>query len=156
MNGYPRASSSHPHSYLYKAVQCRVMMTPYQARRYIAGRRAPYGQNVALPDDVDTSQCEQFFGTRCQYGIHVKDRRLAHVDRVDPRRDPIGHLKHDVGVPYAVMGGLAGAALGSVPGMVAGSIMGLTADIVSHLNATGSQRQTRQPHPRHYATSCYI
>lgn len=139
-----------------KALPYRVMISPYQARRYIASRRVPYGQNVALPGIVDTSECQEFFGTRCPHNVHVKGRRLAHVDRVDPRRDPIGHLKKDVGIPYAVMGGLAGAALGSVPGLVAGSIVGLTADIVSHLNAAGSQQQTRQPYPRYYGTSRHM
>ena len=132
------------------------MISPYQARRYIASRRARYGQNVALPGIVDTNECQEFFGTRCPHNVHVKGPRFAHVDQADPRRDPIGHLKKDVGIPYAIMGGLAGAALGSVPGLVVGSIVGLAADIASHMNATNSQRQTRQLHPRYYRTSRYI
>lgn len=107
------------------------MMTPYEVREYIASRKVPYGQNIALPDDVDTSQCQEFFGTRCPHNVHVKGHRLAHVDRADPSTDPIGHLKKDVGVPYALMGSMAGAILGAVlmknnrkEGVVLGSILG--------------------------------
>ena len=64
-----------------------------KVRRYIDSMNVPYGQNVILPEDIDTSECQKFFGTRCSHNVHVKGRRLAHVDRVDPRKDPIGHLK---------------------------------------------------------------
>ena len=120
-------------------------MNPLEVRLYIDSRGVPYGQNVVLPDDVDTCRCQEFFGTRCPHNVHVKGRRLAHVDRVDPRRDPIGHLKKDVGVPYAAMtafgGAVAGAAVaknnrvaGAVGGGLAGLVLGAIADILAAKN----------------------
>ena len=89
-------------------------MNSYEVRRYIDRMGVPHGQNVVLPGDIDTSECQEFFGTRCHHNVHVKGRRLAHVDRVDPRKNPIGHLKKDVGIPYSVMTTPIGAAFGAV------------------------------------------
>ena len=89
------------------------MINPKDARRYIESTNARYGEDVVLPDDIDTSDCREFFGTRCPYNIHVKNPRLAHIDRVDPRKNPIGHLKRDVRVPYAAMTATVGAAIGA-------------------------------------------
>lgn len=127
------------------------MISPYEAREYIDNSGAPRGQNVALPDDVDTSQCQEFFGTRCPHNVHVKGSRLAHVDRVDPRRNPLGHLKHDVRVPYAVMGGLGGAAVGGLvnkndrkKGAAVGSLVGFGVGLIMDAIADQNSAQDRQ------------
>ena len=78
-------------------------MDPYDVRKYIESTGVPYGENVTLPEDIDTNQCSDFFGTRCDHNVHAKGRRKAHIDRVDPRYNPAGHLKHDVGIPYTLM-----------------------------------------------------
>ena len=125
-------------------------MNPLEVRLYIDSRGVPYGQNVVLPDDVDACGCQEFFGTRCPHNVHVKGRRRAHVDRVDTRRDPIGHLKKDVGVPYAAMATLGGAVAGAtvagatvaknnrvsgaVGGGLAGLVLGAIADILAIKN----------------------
>jgi len=119
------------------------MISPHGARRYVDRTGADCGQDVILPDDIDTSKCQEFFGMRCSDNVHVKGSRTAHVDRVDPRRNPIGHLKSDVGVPYAVMAGLGFAAIGAAMsrgdwkrgaaiGGVAGLFAGAVADAVDH------------------------
>ena len=113
------------------------MITPKEARRYIDDTGVPYGQNVILPDDVDTSGCQEFFGTRCPHNVHVKDSRVAHVDREDPRVNPVGHLVRDVGIPYASMTAPAGAALGAAlmpgdrkTGAAIGALCGLAAGMI--------------------------
>ena len=49
-----------------------------------------------------------------RYGnLHIReydDKFLVHTDKVDPRKDPIGHLIHDapevlIGLAFAVLGG---------------------------------------------------
>ncbi len=119
------------------------MITPRDARRFIDSTGVDYGQDVVLPDCIDTSECQEFFGTRCPNNVHVKSDRTAHVDRVDPHNDPIGHLKDDVGVPYAVMAAPVGAAIGAVAmkrnrkngalvGGITGLILGMIADAVDN------------------------
>ncbi len=119
------------------------MITPHDARRFIDSTGADYGQDVVLPDCIDTSECQEFFGTRCPDNVHVKSDRTAHVDRADPRDDPIGHLKYDVGVPYAVMaapvGAMIGAAAmkrnrknGALVGGTIGLVLGMVADTVNN------------------------
>lgn len=117
-------------------------MSPSDARRYIEGTGVRYGQDVTLPDDVDVTKCEEFFGTRCSENVHVTGSRKAHVDRVDPRKNPIGHLKKDVGIPYVAMttptGALIGAIVsknnrkkGALVGGLVASGLGLLADVLS-------------------------
>jgi len=107
------------------------MITPRDTRRYIDATGVDYGQDVVMPDYIDTSRCSEFFGIRCPHNIHVKGGRIAHVDRADPRHDPIGHLKKDVGVPYAAMAAAAGTVIGAIvtrnrkSGAVVGSLVGL-------------------------------
>lgn len=88
-------------------------MTPKEVRKHIDYAGVSYGQNVILPDNVDMSKCQEFFGTRCPHNVHVKGSRVAHVDREDPRVNPIGHLVKDVGIPYASMTAPVGAVLGA-------------------------------------------
>ena len=119
-----------------------IVMTPKEAREYIESTGAAYGQDVMLPDTIDTSSCQNFFGTRCDANIHIKGPMKAHIDRVDPRYDPIGHLKKDVGVPYTVIGSALGAGIGGLvagnnrkkgaaTGALIGGTMGLLADLLS-------------------------
>ena len=121
------------------------MITPKEARKHIEGTGAPYGCDVMLPDIIDTSNCQNFFGTRCDANVHVKGPRKAHIDRADPRYDPIGHLKKDVGVPYALMGVVLGAGVGGLVadgkrkkgaalGAFAGGAVGLLADLLEGRN----------------------
>ena len=131
------------------------MITPYEARKHIDRMGVPCGQNVPLPDDVDVSECQEFFGTRCSNNVHMKGRRLAHVDRADPRTDPIGHLKKDVGVPYALIGSAVGAILGAVLmkgdrkagaalGSMAGGLLGSIADNVADRNSAQARQHEDQ------------
>lgn len=119
------------------------MISPRDVRRCINITGADYGQDVALPGDIGTSKCQEFFGMRCSDNVHVKGGRTAHLDRVDPRRNPMGHPKMDVGVPYAVMAALGFAAIGAAAargdwkggaaiGGVTGLFAGATADAVDH------------------------
>lgn len=107
------------------------MITPKDVRDQIEQNNISYGENVVFPDEIDTSNCSEFFGTRCSENVHVTGKRTAHVDQVDPRKNPIGHLKKDVGVPYALMTSIAGAALGAglsknnrKKGALAGALIG--------------------------------
>ena len=113
------------------------MLTPKDARRYIESTNASYGDDVDLPFDIDTSECQEFFGTRCPNNVHVKNPRLAHVDREDPRKNPIGHLKKDVGVPYAAMTASVGAAIGASlakgnrkKGAIIGGLLGIIPGVI--------------------------
>ena len=126
------------------------MITPNEARKYIESTGASYGQDVSLPDMVDTSGCQNFFGTRCDANVHVKDPMKAHIDRADPRHEPIGHLKKDVGVPYTVMGAGLGAGVGGLiagnnrkkgaaVGALVGGVAGLLADWLAEHNDEPSQ-----------------
>jgi hypothetical protein len=119
------------------------MITPRDARRYIESSGAGYGQNVTLPDEIDTSNCEKFFGIRCSHNVHVTGKRRAHIDRIDPRKNSIGHLKKDVGIPYVVLGASGGATLGAliykndrkkgaIVGGIIGTIIGAFADLESN------------------------
>jgi hypothetical protein len=118
------------------------MISPIEAGNRIRRAGVPYGHNVNLNDDVDTSQCEEFFGTRCPGNVHVTGRETAHVDRVDPRRNPIAHLRKDVGIPYSVTSAASFAVLGAlsspdnrvsgaIEGGIFGFILGLAADVLS-------------------------
>lgn len=118
------------------------MMSPRDVRKYIESQNVNFGQNVTLPDVVDVCECEEFFGTRCDENVHVTGPNQAHVDRKDPRQNPLGHLKHDTGIPYSFIGAAGGSALGGIiykkdrkkgalyGGAILGGI-GLIADIVS-------------------------
>lgn len=113
------------------------MITPKEARKHIDYTGVPYGHNVVLPDDIDTSECQEFFGTRCSHNVHVKGHRVAHVDREDPRVNPIGHLVKDVGIPYASMTAPVGAALGATlmssdrkTGAAIGALCGLVVGMI--------------------------
>jgi hypothetical protein len=118
------------------------MISPSEAKNRITKARVPYGTNVDVRDDVDVSQCENFFGTRCPGNVHVTGRRTAHVDRVDPRLNALAHLKWDVGVPYSVASAAGFAAIGAlaspedrldgaIKGGIFGFLLGLAADIIS-------------------------
>ena len=120
-------------------------MTPDEVRRNIERLGTPYGENVTFAENIDTSSCSEFWGTRCPENVHVTGLNCAHVDRKDPRTDALGHLKHDVGVPYTAMGTAGGAALGAVAfpknrkkgaliGAGVGSVLGIIADVVSYYN----------------------
>lgn len=119
-------------------------MSPKEVKDYISRLGVLHGKNVTLPDYVDTSSCSEFLGTRCPENVHVTGPNCAHIDKKDPRYDPLGHLKHDVGIPYTLIGTASGAALGATifsnkkqgakVGAVVGTLAGLLADIVSYYN----------------------
>jgi len=116
------------------------MISPRDARDYIESQGIDFGQNVTTPDYIDTSNCEEFFGTRCDENVHVTGSKRAHLDRKDPRKDPLGHLKHDVGVPYSVMSTAAGGAIGAIvskknrkKGALIGGAFGLAIGIIADL-----------------------
>jgi len=53
------------------------MISPRDARKYIEFQNVDFGQNVTLPDIVDTCNCEEFFGTRCDENVHVTGPKQA-------------------------------------------------------------------------------
>ncbi len=68
-----------------------------------------------MPDKAELTRLGQKNGANEQYrfgNLHIReydDRFLVHTDKVDPRRDPLGHLIHDA---PEVLVGLACAAFG--------------------------------------------
>jgi len=68
-----------------------------------------------MPDKAELTKLGQKNGANNQYrfgNLHIReydDRFLVHTDKVDPRRDPLGHLIHDA---PEVLIGLACAAFG--------------------------------------------
>ena len=68
-----------------------------------------------MPDKAELTKLGQKNGANEQYrfgNLHIReydDRFLVHTDKVDPRRDPLGHLIHDA---PEVLIGLACAAFG--------------------------------------------
>ncbi len=68
-----------------------------------------------MPDKVELTRLRKKNGANKQYrlgNLHIReydDRFLVHTDKVDPRRDPLGHLIHDA---PEVLVGLACAAFG--------------------------------------------
>ena len=114
------------------------MISPIDARKYIEFQNVDFGQNVTLPDVVDVCECEEFFGTRCDENVHVTGHKRAHIDRRDPRQDPLGHLKHDVGIPYSALTTTAGIIVGTVlsknnriQGAIIGGFIGLVIGIIA-------------------------
>ncbi len=82
------------------------------------------GDEIEVPKELREFMLEQaeetFLGQKngaekqYRYGnLHIKeydDKFLVHTDRIDPRKDPIGHLVHDapevlIGLACAVFGG---------------------------------------------------
>lgn len=114
------------------------MISPRKVRRYIKKRGAGFGKNVLLPEKVDIRNCEEFFGTRCSYNVHVKGPKIAHIDKVDPRKNPLGHLKHDVGIPYTAITTSTGIVIGGLisktnrkKGILVGGLLGLAIGIIA-------------------------
>jgi len=68
-----------------------------------------------MPDKAELTRLGQKNGANKQYrfgNLHIReydDRFLVHTDKVDPRKDPLGHLIHDA---PEVLIGLACAAFG--------------------------------------------
>lgn len=69
-----------------------------------------------MPDKAELTQLGQKNGANKQYrfgNLHIReydDKFLVHTDKVDPRKNPIGHLIHDapealVGLACATFGG---------------------------------------------------
>jgi hypothetical protein len=116
-----------------------MKITIEELNRLIETKKVPYGQDVTFPSEIDTAPCEEFFGKRCPYNIHVTGTRTAHKDRFDPRIDWKRHLDYDVGIPHesitigiptftsALIGGLLdrkkpvrGVAIGKILGFICG------------------------------------
>ena len=68
-----------------------------------------------MPDKAELTELGQKNGANKQYrfgNLHIReydDKFLVHTDKVDPRKDPLGHLIHDA---PEVLVGLACAAFG--------------------------------------------
>lgn len=69
-----------------------------------------------MPEDAEETFLGQKNGAHRQYrygNLHIReydDKFLVHTDRVDPRKDPVGHLIHDapevlIGLACAIFGG---------------------------------------------------
>ena len=99
----------------------------------------PPGKDVIFPLEIDTTKCEEFFGIRCPYNIHVTGKKTAHRDRFDPRYHWKEHLDYDVGIPHelvsigipAIAFALAGALMDSkgIRGALLGGMLGLVIGI---------------------------
>jgi len=74
-------------------------ITPREVATSLKAIGAPYGKHYEFPRDIDTSECAQFFGTRCPYNVHVTDKRIAHIDEYDPRHHPLEHIEEATGIP---------------------------------------------------------
>lgn len=68
-----------------------------------------------MPDTAQLTSLGQKNGAKRQYrygNLHIReydDKYLIHVDKVDPRQDPLGHLIHDapeflIGLGCAILG----------------------------------------------------
>jgi hypothetical protein len=117
-----------------------------EVNRLIEVKKMPYGQDVIFPLEIDTTPCEEFFGKRCPYNIHVTGSRRAHKDRFDPRFKWKEHLDYDVEIPHEVVtigiptsigtliGGLADRekpTRGAIVGGMLGFICGVFIEIVT-------------------------
>jgi len=73
--------------------------TPKEVASWLRAIGGSYGKHYEFPRDIDTSECEWFFGTRCPYNVHVTDKRIAHIDEFDPRHHPLEHIEEATGIP---------------------------------------------------------
>lgn len=78
--------------------------------------RVPKELRQFMPDGAEETVLGAKNGAKRQYrygNLHIReyeDSYLVHTDRVDPRKDPLGHLIHDapeilIGLGCAVLGG---------------------------------------------------
>lgn len=74
-------------------------ITPKEVVSSLKAIGATYGKHYEFPRDIDISECEWFFGTRCPCNVHVTDKRAAHIDRFDPRYHPLEHIEEATGIP---------------------------------------------------------
>jgi len=69
-----------------------------------------------MPEEAEETILGQKNGAKKQYrygNLHIReydDKYLVHMDKVDPRQDPIGHLVHDA--PEILIGITSGAIAG--------------------------------------------
>jgi len=78
-------------------------MSIEEVSRILEQERIPYGQNITFPQEIDTSSCERFFGTRCAHNVHVTGENRAHKDRYDPSTYWREHSDYDVGIPHQLV-----------------------------------------------------
>ncbi len=74
-------------------------ITPKEVASRLKAIGASYGEHYEFSRDIDTSECEWFFGTRCPYNVHVTDKRRVHIDKFDPRHHPLEHIEEATGIP---------------------------------------------------------
>jgi hypothetical protein len=90
-----------------------------------------------MPDEAEETVLGQKNGAKKQYrygNLHIReydDKYLVHMDKVDPRQDPLGHLVHDA--PEILIGIASGIIIGK---KVASSIYNLQKNIPSSKNTS--------------------
>ena len=101
-----------------------------ELKKILANRE--FGENITIPKRkmprIPKGCSETLLGDpngalrqyRCDYNIHIleyPDRYKIHKDRVDPRKDPLGHVMYDS--PET----LAGLGMASISGLAVGKII---------------------------------
>ncbi len=77
-------------------------ITPKEVAIMLNEINAPYGKNYEFPSDIDTSECERFFGIRCPYNVHITDKHIAHIDEFNPRYKLLKHIEELTSIPPAM------------------------------------------------------
>ena len=77
-------------------------ITPKEVASWLKAIGASCREHYQFSRDIDTSECGEFFGTRCPHNVHVTDKHRVHIDRFDPRYHTLEHIEEATGIPPIV------------------------------------------------------